>query len=196
MAREEEHVVAALVSLCKELGVTCVAQIGAEDGYEANEIRKATGARAIAIDGDPKCKPCAPEIEWYERLIGATDSYVTFYVHKTGGLSSLFMRGDSAEEARQLGQERLDTFIAARGLPKPDALIIDTEGSTLDVLEGCSSLLDGVRVIYAEVQSVEIRPGMRLLPEVEAFLAARGFTLRPGLPAYDGGAQGNYTWTK
>ena len=128
---------------------------------------------------------------------GGRVSYVPFYVHKTSGLSSPFVRGDSDEEARQFGQERLDTFCAVRGIsPLPDALIIDTEGSTLDVLEGCGAILNGVKLVYAEVQTCEIRPGMRLLPEVDAFLAARGFALRPGLPAYDGGAQGNYTWTK
>ena len=198
MACEEEHVVAALVSLCKEMGVKCVAQIGAEDGYEVNEIRKATGCRAIAIEGDSHCKPCSPDIEWYERLIGATDCVTDFYQHDSLGLSSQIKRGDDAKEhLTRLGQERLDTFCAARGIsPRPDALIIDTEGTTLDVLEGCGDLIKGVKLVYAEVQAYAIRDGIRPVGDIDALLLPLGFTHHRELPSYDGGAQSNLTWIR
>ena len=176
--------------------ITCLVQVGAEDGYEANAIREAVyGCRAVAIEPDPKCKPVSPKLEFHEALIGATNSVVEFYLNSVPGLSSQIPRYDGVEIRLTMPQQRLDTFCPKYGIV-PDALIVDTEGTTLDVLEGCGSLIDGVRLIYAEVQAQEIRPGMRLLPEVEAFLAQRGFVWREGPPAYSVGAQGNYTWVR
>lgn len=90
---------------------------------------------------------------------------------------------------------RLDTFCAAYSI-KPDALIVDTEGSGLDVLEGAGDLLDDVKLIYAELQNAVIRPGVRLRPEVESFLSVRGFTQHSELPTYDAGGQGNFTYVR
>jgi len=195
MTRETDTICQSLADLCKRQGVTCLIQVGAEDGYEADCVRKATECQAIAIDGDPQCSPCSSAIDFNCILIGATDCVMPFYLHKTSGLSSQFQREDSQETMVEMQQYRLDTFCTLNDIA-PDALIIDTEGTTLDVLEGCGSLLDSVKLIYAEVQSQEIRPGMRLLTEVDVFLAVRGFTQHLGLPSYTGGAQGNYTWVK
>ena len=196
MSREEPHVVAALVDLCKSLDVKCVIQVGSEDGWEAEKVREATGCRAIAIDADPKCQPCSKDLEYYRFVVGATNSdSVPFYVHSSEGLSSLIPREDSKEEKIHKPQVRLD-FLCSLMLLKPDALIIDTEGTTMEVLEGCGTLLDSVKLIYAECQVDVIRPGIRTLPEVDSFLAVRGFKRHHELPSYDGGAQGNYTWIR
>jgi len=195
MSHEEPAIVNALVELCKQLNVRCLVQVGAEDGYEAEEIRKATGCRAVCFDADPHCGPASFGLEWYQVMIGATDSMADFYVHAARGLSSPIARADGMEEKHELFQRRLDTFCAERGIV-PDALIIDTEGTTLDVLEGTGSLINGVRLVYAECQTQSIRPGMRLLSEVDACLTNRGFTRRAGPPEYDAGSQGNYCWTR
>ena len=195
MNHEEPHVIAALVALCKQMDVRCVVQVGAEDGFEAAEIARATGGRAIAIEADERCfNHRADGVEFHTALIGATDcEAATFYRHVSFGLSSMLKRGDGGEEALELPQHRLDTFCAALDV-RPDALVIDTEGTTLDVLKGATGILGGVRLIYAEVQTAEIRPGVSLLPDVEAWLTERGFVRREGLPAYYPGSQGNYTF--
>jgi hypothetical protein len=128
-------------------------------------------------------------------MIGAADSMTNFYVHAAQGLSSPIAREDGMEEKHELFQRRLDTFCAERGIV-PDALLIDTEGTTLDVLEGAGSLINGVRLVYAECQTSMIRPGMRLLPEVDTLLTNRGFVRRVGPPEYDAGGQGNYCWVR
>lgn len=195
MSREEPHIVFALVDLCKQLGVRCVVQVGAEDGYEAEEIRKATGCQAVCFEPDPKCAPVSLGLGWHPIMIGATDCMTNFYVHVTRGLSSQISRAGGLEEKVEMQQRRLDTFCLENGIA-PDVLLVDTEGTTLDVLEGAGALLDAVRLVYAECQTHEIRLGMRLLPEVAAFLAAREFVQRTGAPAYDAGGQGNYCWVR
>lgn len=197
LAREEPGVIAALAELCRQYGIKTLVQVGAEDGYEAEMIRLEIGCRAIAIDADPRGAPCSSALEFHEALIGATDSAaVDFYVHQAKGLSSVYLRPEeSGQEIHVMPQHRLDTFCAQHGIA-PDALIIDTEGSALNVLEGCGDLLNGIKILYVEVQNSLDRPGMRHASEVERFLAERGFVMRPGAPSYNAGAQSNKTWVK
>ena len=195
MSREEDRVIGSLVLLCKQLGVTCVVQVGAENGYEADAIKQATGCRAVAIDPDPRCAPCSSAIEFHEALIGATNSVVEFYLHPAPGLSGQLQRGSGGEIEVTMPQYKLSRFCRKYGIT-PDALIIDTEGTTLDVLEGADPLLGGVKLVYAECQTDMLKPGMRHVDDVDAFLTARGFTAHYGLPSYDCGTQGNYTWVK
>jgi len=192
---EELPVVHALIDLCAALKITCIVQVGAEDGYEVYKLKQALGCLAIAIDPDPSCAPISTKIEFHEVLIGAEDTVADFYWNRVPGHSTQIPRIDGMEIKLTLPQSRLDTFCKRFGIV-PDALLIDTEGTTLDVLEGCGDLLDNVRLVYAECQTVELRPGMRLLPEVDTFLAERGFVQRAGLPAYSVGDQGNYTWVR
>lgn len=195
MSQEEDHVISALVGLCKQLDVRCAVQIGAFDGSEVAAIQVATGCHAIAIEGNSLCKPISSDIEWHNVVIGATDGSTVFYLHPTHELSGQFPRGDGGELAISCEQMRLDTFCRERNL-EPDALIIDTEGTGLDVLEGCGLLLDNVKLVYIELQNAVLRPGIRLRKETETLLEAHGLTEHKGLPSYDVGGQGNYTWTR
>lgn len=196
MSHEEDNVVGDLVSLCRSMDIQCVVQVGAWDGWEADKIRLETGARAIAIDADPRAVTCSDHISHYKALIGEHDAdEVVFHQNNAPGLSGKVGRGE-AEKAIKMRQWSLDTFCTFHDA-RPDALIIDTEGTTLDVLRGANRLLTGVRLIYAECQTSEIRPGIvGLLSDVDAFLVERGFVRRPGPPAYDAGGQGNYCWVR
>lgn len=196
MSREEDDVVTALSNLCGSMELRCVVQVGAEDGYEVHQAAiRNPGMRAIAIEAEPKRVPCNEALEFHHAVIGATDCQTVFYRHSTPGLSGHFAREDGCETKVEVEQRRLDHFCAEHGIV-PDGLIIDTEGTTLEVLEGCGALLDGVRMVYAEVQTTEIRPGIRLLPEVHEFLVSRGFVERGGPPSYGGPPQCNRTWVK
>lgn len=194
MNHEERYVIAALSDMCVELKIRTLIQVGAEDGYESAFIQKETGCRTIAIEGNTACSPCSPDIEYHHAIIGATDGLTTFYIHQNTGLSGHFPRNDNLETKIVTPQTRLDTFCAHRRI-KPDGLVIDTEGSTLEVLEGSGILLADIRLVYAEVQSDEIRPGIRLFSEVDSFLAPFCLSQYDQSPTYGkGGAQFNQTW--
>jgi FkbM family methyltransferase len=195
VSHEEESVVRALIDLAEEYEITCVMQVGAEDGYEADRIRSETGALAICIDGDPKVTSCSTNIIFYRCLVGDEDKMVDFWVHEQSGLSSKIARKDSCEQHVVLEQYRIDSICKTHDI-KPDMLIVDTEGTTLEVLRGAGDILNRIRVIYAEVQTREIRPGVSLLPSVDAFLVERGFKRREGIPEYMSEGQGNFTWVK
>ncbi|HLG37525.1 MAG TPA: FkbM family methyltransferase [Nitrososphaera sp.] len=195
MNHEEDHIVDALCNIAKQMDIKCVIQIGAQDGYECLAVCKATGARGIAIEGNSECVPCSPELEWHRLVIGDANRQTIFYVHPDPALSGLLPRGHKDERAITVKQQSLDTFCEENSLG-PDMLIVDTEGTTLEVLDGADNILDSVRLIYAECQTKEIRPGVSLLYKVDAFLTDRGFRQHQGLPSYEVEVQGNYTWVK
>ncbi len=199
MSHEHEEVVSALAELCKKLEVKCLIQIGAEDGYEADYVRNETGCRAIAIEANPMLSSYSPHLEYHRgTVIGASDKMTNFFLHDNTGLSGHFPRNDGKEKMLWLLQMSLESFCLIGGGIEPDALIIDTEGSTMEVLEGCSKqILDGLKLVYAEVQSKEIRPGIRLVGEVDKLLTSHGMIQYLEQPTYGvGDAQYNMTWIR
>lgn len=197
MSREEPHVVAALVDLCQQYQVKTLFQVGACDGYEAYEVSSRTGCRVVCFEPDPACAPMARAIDWHEVMVGATDCVATFYAHPSRGLSTQLKRGDGDETEMQLRQTRLDTFCEKHGV-KPDGLIVDTEGTTMDVLEGCGSeILNELKIVYAETQLTPFRPGMRVVGEVDALLSMHGMSRSFSRPAYGAeDSQGNSLWIR
>lgn len=194
MTCEHADVCRSLADICRKMAVSCVVQVGAEDGHEASYLAQTLGCRSIAIEANAGVSS-SPGIEYHVSVIGATNGPTTFYRHSNGALSGHFPRG-SEEVAERRWMQRLDAF-CGDNLIAPDALIIDTEGSTLEVLEGATGILGGVKVIYAEVQDYPIREGIRPFPLVDAFLAARGFTAHDAAPTYGkGDAQWNQTWVR
>ena len=195
MNHEEQHIVDALCKLAEQMDIKCVLQVGAQDGYECDSIRKATGARAIAIEANKDCKPYSPELEWYNEVIGEFNGDTKFYIYNDIGLSGKLPRRIKDERALNITQIRLDSFCRQHTI-QPDMLIIDTEGTTMEVLEGAGNILDSIRLIYAECQIKDFRPGVSLLSKVDSFLASHGFKQRDGEPSYEVEVQGNYTWVK
>lgn len=111
------------------------------------------------------------------------DGTATFHVSSNAGeSSSLLPFGTHSEhfpEVRmtqtiEVRTRRLDTLLAEKGLPPPDALLIDVQGAEYRVLASLSpDLLQSVRLIYTEVSLESIYEGGRPLPDVERLLAPR-----------------------
>lgn len=190
MACEEQHVVDSLIDLMRCYRIKHLVDVGSESGMESITISNATGCSVTMIEGNPDVAAMYPWVT--NAVIGATSGPSTFYGANQPGLSSLFNRGGKEFSVNVI---RLDSFCADRGI-SPDALIIDTEGTTYDVLLGAGDLLNSVRVIYAEVQNIPLYPGGKLANDVDSLLSNIGFQKRPGLPSYDAGVQSNITWVR
>lgn len=195
MSREEPHIIQALIDLFYKMRITCVIQVGAEDGYEADELRKATGCHAVCIEPDPKCDPVSTKLDWHEVIIGAENSIVNFYINGSIGLSSKYPRSDAQEMLACMPQIRLDKFCEKHRI-KPDALIIDVEGTSMDVLHGCGNLLDDIKIVYCEVCHDDSRGPDGLAVDVDAYLTERGFKRSMELPTYRAGGQSNWTFIR
>ena len=60
---------------------------------------------------------------------------------------------------------------------KPDVLLLDTQGSEYEILEGSKSILDNVQAISTEWSSIELYEGQKLLSDIENILGEYGFKL-------------------
>ena len=76
---------------------------------------------------------------------------------------------------RSVPVETIDHAVAARGLPGPYALKLDTHGHELPILEGASQVLADTRLMVIEAYNFTLAPGSLRFPELCAWLEARGF---------------------
>jgi FkbM family methyltransferase len=83
----------------------------------------------------------------------------------------------------------IDRWCAEEGV-QPDLLWLDLQGGELDALRAAERVLGGVKLIHAEVSTIEEYEGCALYPEVRAWLEERGFAVvAEALP--DDSPQGN-----
>lgn len=60
---------------------------------------------------------------------------------------------------------------------KPDVLLMDTQGSEYDILEGAKTVLSNVQAISTEWSAIELYKGQKLLSDIENILGEYGFKL-------------------
>lgn len=189
MSREHDDICAALSALCKKAGVKTLVQVGAEDGYEAWYVQDDIGCRAIAIEADYKCEPCSPAIEWHRLMIGRSDKRAEFNVCAIAGLSSAVPRNHGYETRLVHRQQmRLDTFCKLYRI-EPEAIIVDTEGTVIDVLVGAGDILNTLKLAYLEVATDNSG-------DVDAIMSKAGMRRHMSTPTYESGDQANVTWVR
>lgn len=72
--------------------------------------------------------------------------------------------------------QTLAGVITQKGLPKPDFLKIDVQGSELDILRGMNGILLHVRFILVELNLLDYNLGAPSASDVISFLSVMGFT--------------------
>ncbi|GAB4343829.1 MAG: hypothetical protein Kow0089_19930 [Desulfobulbaceae bacterium] len=73
----------------------------------------------------------------------------------------------------------IDDFCRQENIPSIDILKLDIQGAELAALQGASSLLDShkIRLLFVEVEFMEIYRGQPLFHDVAAFLTGKGYSL-------------------
>jgi FkbM family methyltransferase len=71
--------------------------------------------------------------------------------------------------------QRLDSYCQANAIEAIDIAYLDVQGSELSVLEGAGRMLDRVKMIWLEVEAVELYAGQPLRADVERFMRRHGF---------------------
>jgi 2-O-methyltransferase len=82
------------------------------------------------------------------------------------------------ELAIEVPTETLAHFCAAHSIDRIDFIHMDVQGAELKVLHGAGELLQRVRAIWLEAESVPLYAGQPLAGEIQAFMEARGFVKR------------------
>jgi len=104
---------------------------------------------------------------------GAAPGTVEFAIDVALDGSGVAAPGASA--TRTVPVETVDRMIAARGLPGPYSLKLDTHGYEVPVLEGAVHTLTQAQLLIIEAYNFMLTPGCLRFYELCAWLEARGF---------------------
>lgn len=78
-------------------------------------------------------------------------------------------------ERIQVETVTLNSFCEVNGIESVDFIHIDVQGAELDVLKGSSKILSRIKVIWLEVEKVELYKNQPLAKDIEIFLSENGF---------------------
>ncbi|MBC8098310.1 MAG: FkbM family methyltransferase [Armatimonadetes bacterium] len=133
----------------------------------------------------------------YQGLQGSGSSlYLQNYDYVRDHYAALSQRGDPAlaatwfERSQLVSTERLacrtlDTILLEQPSRPYHLLKIDAQGAEYDILRGAEQLLRGdCLALQLELFTLPLYMGIRLLPEVQAYLADFGFALVKQYPAH------------
>jgi FkbM family methyltransferase len=188
-----------------------ILHIGANDGQEIEDyiIRYSSTLKSVTfiecIPGvyaklcrrlDDLKKRTGTQIEMIPVLALLSDTknqLVNFYLASNQGGSSSMLEPNPSEwvwdwvnfpAVTQLTTTTADALNEIGILSKEyDALVLDTQGSELKVLNGMTTLLPSVREIITEYSRKEFYKGGVLLPELVHYLMERGFEIDELPPA-------------
>jgi FkbM family methyltransferase len=175
--------------LLREEHIDLVLDVGASDGSWARAIRE-EGFRGRIVSFEPLAESFAElqrSASWEVQRVALADrsGRVPLHVAANRQSSSLLPMArrheEAAPDAPVVGEEdveaaRLDDLDVVR--PGERAYLkLDVQGAELEVLRGAARTLDAVRVLEAELSTVELYEGQALLGEVVEHLRAAGFDL-------------------
>ncbi|AZQ66762.1 FkbM family methyltransferase [Silicimonas algicola] len=145
-----------------------------------------------------------PHQQAFQGLISAEDGHaVAFNVASNEGASSSMLEfglhRDIWPEVGYIEQlalttMRLDTAVKAAGWDtrRIDALLLDTQGAELLVLQGADRVLDTVKFILTEAADFEAYKDGATVADLEAFLVPQGFSLLRSFEFAEHPAGGKY----
>jgi FkbM family methyltransferase len=178
--------------LLRELGIELVLDGGASDGAWAGALRAAGfGGRILSIEPLQESfellqRRCAADDRWDCRraALGSVGGTVELHVagnrQSSSTLPMLEVHRRLEPHSAYVGSqpvEQLPLDELVDGAPVPTYLKLDLQGRELDALHGAARTLAATRAIELELSAVPLYEGQALLPDVLAFLYARGFTL-------------------
>lgn len=166
-----------------------IIHVGAFDGDEA----KYYGQQPVVwIEGNPDLIPALVErfIQYprhtvIQALLSDRIGEAEFHIASNGQSSSMLELGTHATEhpevtyvgSKLLPTTTLDHLAKTRNV-HGSFLSIDAQGSELDILKGGESVLASCTAVLLELNDRELYRKCALRPEVEAWMAERGFALR------------------
>jgi FkbM family methyltransferase len=104
---------------------------------------------------------------------GAAPGTVSFEIDPA--LDGSGVAAPGAAGTRAVPVETIDRAVAARGLPAPYGVKLDTHGFEVPVLEGAAHVLAAAELLVIEAYNFQLTPGCLRFHELCAWLEGRGF---------------------
>ncbi len=101
----------------------------------------------------------------------------SYYKENSAHSSMASVLFDSPSNQFQRKTITLDTVKRMKNLPYPDLLKIDVQGCEIDILKGCSDILQHVEHLIVELQHIEYNIGAQLSEDSIPIIEAMGFEL-------------------
>lgn len=125
----------------------------------------------------PCVLPDGPRVTWHEGVLSGPDvESVEFYAAgelSRGGGDTYYKETTGYQddiEPVTMPARTLDSF----GLPSPQVMKIDTQGSELDIMRGASNAMESVLMVQIELSVVEYNAGGARFDDCCRFLIAKG----------------------
>ena len=186
-----------------------VIHVGAQRGQERYDYAKRK-LRVLWVEADPDMIPHLranlrgfPQQHCIQGLVGScAEPHCRFYVANNDGASSSVFpferHGEIWPEIRMdnakfLRKYTLPELLEARSIPIGgfDTLVMDCQGSELDILRGIPRLSERFRRIQLETSDFPVYRGAPLKPEIDAHLFSLGYQLMQCSVFATGGQQKN-----
>ena len=156
--------------------IKTIAEVGARYGEESIMMsRHFPDALIYACECNPNTiKECKKNLEKYKNIIFCNEALGSrieekpfySYVDNNDGASSFLFRIDGEQTQEQTGILKINTlnnFIKKHKIDNIDLLLLDTQGSELDIIKGLEEHINNVKYIIAEVPKKI--PNLNYLPE-------------------------------
>lgn len=121
---------------------------------------------------------------------GSCASNLVLNIMPISGHSGLLTREESPADTKIVPVVRLDSYIRSIKVSGPYGIKIDTEGYELEVLKGCSEIIDEVEFIITETSVKRIYNDGYKFSDLIGIMASYGFELMDTLSS-SGGAPNN-----
>lgn len=174
----------------KSITVRGVLHIGAHECEELPDYLQ-SGVLANEIDwveANPAlvARMAARGIAVHNAAVSDVETELPFHITNNGQSSSLLEFGThktsypwcKVVETITVRTKRLDTLITEKSIPmeRRNFWNLDIQGAELSALRSAGDNINFADAIYAEVNTQEVYRGCGQLPELDAFLAIKGFT--------------------
>ena len=164
-----------------------VLELGSRDGHDANAMNSIFRAtRTVIIEANPECYLDIirnyPDFESYKIAITDHSGWVEFYAmsHDNSvsalGQSSLLYRDfyDTMASKIAVPGETMDEFVRMARIDSIEAMKIDVEGATYQVLEGFTKIRM-TRLLHIESEHKVYWEGQKLYEDTARFMKEAGY---------------------
>jgi len=163
--------------------ITHIIEVGSLNGDDAKFYKlNFPNTEVFAIEGSPdnfnRYLKNEKEIKTFNHIICNFNGNIDFYIKDQNGINGIFDRG-SKYNGLKITRPciTLDKFCEDNNISKIDALKIDVEGATLNVLLGMSNMLSKTKIMHIETETHSFFKGQSLHTEVVNFLEKNNFNM-------------------
>lgn len=164
-----------------------IVEVGSRDGHDAKAMRDIfVASRVVTVEANPECfdKICAsyPDFDSYNLAIGNRTGKAEFWRvdQKYGDImvgqsSTLYKPSyDTIASKIEVDMMTMDDFVSSIGLNEIEALKIDVEGATFELLQGFSKIRMA-RLLHIESEHFEFWEGQKMYDDTASFMHEAGY---------------------